>query len=97
MTEKNFSEGSNARRTRKLYAIYDEAKQAFINIMEKDNDKVAIRDFKVMANNPQSLICMAPEEFKLYELGAMDEETGELLENKRLVANAEDYKEVKNV
>lgn len=88
---------SNARRTRKLYAIYDEAKQAFINIMEKDNDKVAIRDFKVMANNPQSLICMAPEEFKLYELGAMDEETGELLSNKRLVANAEDYKEVKNV
>lgn len=75
-------------RTQKLYAIFDRKKMAFLQIMEKGNNALALRDFDVIANAEQGMVKRYPDDFALYKLGEMDEETGELISNKTLIAEA---------
>lgn len=66
-------------KTRKLYAIYDRKRQAYLAVMEKNNNAVALRDFEMIVNAKDGMIKHYPEDYKLSYLGYMDEEKGVLV------------------
>lgn len=84
------------RKLRKLFAIYDRKKMAYLTIIEKTNTPVAIRDFKIIVNAKDGLIKHYPEDYKLDYLGSFDEETGELISNLTTVCEAKEVLENKN-
>lgn len=87
----NMPLASEAVRKKKIYAIFDRKKMAYLGVLEKYNDKTAIRDFEMLANRNDTLISQSPEDFKLSYLGYMNEETGELVAEFKDVAEAKEY------
>ena len=87
----NLAGASNAKRVKKLYAIFDRQRMAYLAIMEKPNHAVALRDFDSIAKDKSGLVNRYPEDFAMYYLGTMDEETGELTSEKQKIGEAKDY------
>lgn len=84
----NKPNASEARRTRGLYAIFDRRKMAYLSIMEKQNNALALRDFEIITNSKEGIISKYPEDFALYKVGKFDEENGELINENMLVIEA---------
>lgn len=68
-------------RVKEYYAIYDKCRKAYLGLMEKPNVKCAIRDFEIMTKDKNSLLNKSPEDFALYKIGDLNEETGEFINN----------------
>lgn len=84
---------SDIKKLRKLYAIYDRKREAYLGVMEKINHNCAIRDFEHLTKSEQSMIKNAPEDFKLDFIGTFDEETGELKAEKTTLIEAKEVLE----
>lgn len=78
------------KRTKGLYSIYDYQRRGFLSIIEKQNDTMAERDFKIMCNSENSLMKMCPDDFSLWKLGEYDEENGTLIADKKELLKAKE-------
>lgn len=62
----------------KVFSLYDVKREMFLPVMCEETRGTALRhlsDIVAQGNNP---VARYPEDFKLYELGSMDEKSGEL-------------------
>lgn len=66
------------KKLRKLYAIFDKKRMAYLTIMEKTNHAVAMRDFEMIVNAKDGMIKHYPEDYSLDFIGTFDEEDGTL-------------------
>lgn len=75
----------------KIYSIYDEKAQMFNTPFFSQNDDMAIRSFQDLASDPQSTIYLHPEDYKLYELGEFETDSGLIvpLDPPRFIINAQ--------
>lgn len=60
-----------------VYAVYDEKAELYNNPFYMLNDKMALRAFKDLANDPQSTIYNNPSDFSLYLIAEYDDSTAE--------------------
>lgn len=60
-----------------IYSIKD-TKVGFTSVFTAPNNFVAIRMFADTAKDGQSLIAMHPEDFELYNLGKLNDESGQI-------------------
>lgn len=78
-------------RSKKMYAIFDRARMAYLSPMEKPNNKTALRDFEIICKQQGGLVAQMPEDFAFYYLGYIDEETGEMVSEKAKLAEATEF------
>lgn len=77
-----------------LIALYDRATEAHAPVMTVNTRAEAIRSFRQAVNDPQTPINKTPTDFELYQVGAYDDEKGEIIiTGRELIARAEDHKE----
>lgn len=76
-----------------LVALYDRATEAYAPIMTVHTRGEAIRSFKQECNNEQSPLRRDPTDYELWQVGAYDDQTGEIHPEKERIARAEDYVE----
>lgn len=86
-----FEQTTQIAKTKKQYAIYDRARKAFLNLMEKPNDRCALRDFEAMCNKAECMLSQCPEDYALYIIGEFNEELGNFEQNLSKIAEATDY------
>lgn len=74
-----------------IYSIYDEKAEMFNTPFFQQNDAIAIRSFNDLAADPQSLIYRHPEDYKLYEIGAFEDNNGLIvpIDPPRFIQNAQ--------
>lgn len=75
----------------KLVALYDRVTEAFAPIMTVRTRGEAIRSFRQEIQNKESPIHKNPTDFELYELATYDEQNGQIVAGKELIARAEDH------
>lgn len=77
--------------TNKIYSIYDEKAEIFSTPFFSMNDNMAIRSFQDLANDPSSTIYKHPEDYKLYELGEFEDQSGKTIpvDPPRFIINAQ--------
>lgn len=63
----------------KLYSVRDVKAEYYGNPFSARNAAEATRSFQQLAEDVKTQVNRYPEEFELWELGAFDVETGELL------------------
>jgi len=63
----------------KLFAVRDSKIEAFVSPHFLQHTGQAIRGFEEVVNNPESALCRHPGDFTLFELGELDQETGQLI------------------
>lgn len=71
----------------KIFAIYDNKAEAFMQPFFASTVGLALRIFADNVANPDSIMNKNPNDFVIYEIGQWDEQTGEvhnLTENKNL-------------
>ena len=71
-----------------LYSIYDKAVGSYMNPLVCINDAEAIRLFTTFVNedNPQSNLANYPEQFAMWRIGTMDDESSTLeVDQKELI------------
>lgn len=61
-----------------VYAVFDEKAKNFGAPFCTSNDNLAMRSFNDAAATPGSVIHNHPEDFKLYQLGTFDDNSGKL-------------------
>lgn len=66
---------------KKYYAIYDKVAKNYSGLIEFQNDAVASRLFKNEQKDKDSFISIKPEDFQLHYICAMEDETGEIVDN----------------
>lgn len=76
---------------KKLYSIYDKKAKATMGIFETTNDLVAIRDFSQVCSNKDSQIAKFAEDYQLLCLGEIDTNTGAIIPEVRVIAQAQEY------
>lgn len=76
---------------KKLYSVYDKKAQSTLQVFELPNDLVAIRDFSQICTNKESQIAKFAEDYSLMCLGELNTETGVIVSDVRVVAQAKDY------
>lgn len=75
-----------------IVAVRDRAVDAFSRPFFVPSVGAAVRSFRDEVNNPESPMNKHPEDYDLYELGAFDDESGDLrsLDKPRMVAIGKD-------
>lgn len=83
--------------TLQIYAIHDVKAQCFGNPFFLSHNGIALREFSDLSNDPQSRINKHPEDYKLYNLGEYDDNSGAFtsLSQPKFLANATDFQETK--
>jgi hypothetical protein len=74
---------------RNLYAIRDSKMNAFLSLVSMRTDDEAKRSLSIIVNDPESLLHRHPNDYELYRLGTLDDESGAItgLENPFHVAS----------
>ena len=62
----------------KIYAIYDNKAEAFMQPYFAGTPGLALRTFADGVNNPDSIFHRHPNDFVLYEVGVYDDHTGDI-------------------
>ena len=73
-----------------LYAIKDK-KVGFEHVFPMKTHGLAIRGFQELANDNKSNVSKYPEDFELYHIGTLDNQTGQLGQNLTCLAKGEEY------
>lgn len=78
---------------KKLYTVFDKKANNGLAIFESNNDLVAIRDFShIVANKTENnMIATYPDDYCLKYLGQYDTETGVIIPEVRVIAEAVEY------
>lgn len=80
-----------------VYCIYDRAASIALKpLLTSRNDVVPLREFKQIANNPESIVHNHPQDFDLMHIGTVNLEAA-LIEHSpsRIVVNAAELKDPK--
>lgn len=78
-----------------LVAIKDTKSVSFGKPSAAVNTDVAIRECKILVNDPAStLVSTYPEDFELFKVGDYDEKTGSIKSDVVFITNLKDLKEV---
>ena len=70
---------------KRYYAIYDKVAKCCSGLFEQPNDAVASRLFESQQKNKDSFICMKPEDFQLQYICTMEDETGQIIDNTKML------------
>lgn len=76
----------------KLYSIRDIKLEKYGQPFVAPNDEIAKRMLQSTIRAGQTTIAEYPEDFQLFKLGEYNEDTGELKNEQRFVANATEFK-----
>lgn len=60
----------------RLYGILDEKAQAFVKMQFFQTDGIATRQFSDAVRDPKTFLNQHPEDYSIYVLGEIDDETG---------------------
>lgn len=63
----------------RLYSVYDRVANVYAEPFTAVNDATAARSFVIAQSNPESMLYAAPQDFQLWYLGSLDNNSGELL------------------
>ena len=66
---------------KRYYAIYDKVAKSYSGLFEQQNDAVASRLFESQRKNKDSFISMKPEDYALYYICTVEDETSEIMDN----------------
>lgn len=66
---------------KRYYAIYDKVAKNHSGLFELQNDAVASRVFESQQKNKDSFINVKPDDFQLFYICSMEDETGEIIDN----------------
>jgi len=70
---------------KRYYSIYDKVSKSYSGLFEQQNDAVASRLFESQRKNKDSFISMKPEDFGLYYICTMEDETGQIIDNTKML------------
>lgn len=85
----NLEKVKNQHFMKPIYAVRDDA-VGFVDVLCQKNDAMAFRYFESACMNKESPVYKYAEQFALYKIGELDEQTGELNAELRLIAKAKD-------
>lgn len=71
-----------------IYAIKDIKIGQFGIPFTKTHQELAVRDFMTLSDDENSNICKYPEDFELWKIGEIDDGTGELINDLKVIVNA---------
>lgn len=74
-----------------LCALYDRATEAYAPIMTTHTRNEALRSFRHECQNKESPIAQHPTDYELHVVGQFNDQTGEIIPHKELLARAEDH------
>lgn len=77
------------RSKKRIYGIKDK-KIGFVEILAGANDGAMVRQFGLAAKNKDLQVGQFPEDFELWKLGNLDEETGDWEKDCRKLVSAEE-------
>lgn len=81
----------------KLYSLFDKRTEKFMAPQVKINNGHALRDLETIVKDKNSLVHLFPNDFEMWYLGFMEEDTGILHnENAMKIGEAKDYVEAEN-
>lgn len=61
----------------KMYSLYDECLTTFNLPFAAQSEQEAIRNFRLVVNDPSSLVFKSPQDFSLYFVAVYDDQKGE--------------------
>lgn len=61
----------------KIYTVYDKAAETYGTLLLFPSNEVAIRNFRLMCNQDDTMYHLCPEDFSLVYLGEFNTETAE--------------------
>lgn len=70
---------------KRYYAIYDKVAKNCSGLFEQQNDAVASRLFESQQKNKDSFISVKPEDFQLHYICTMEDETGQIIDNTKML------------
>lgn len=70
---------------KRYYAIYDKVAKINSGLFEQQNDAVASRLFESQQKNKDSFISVKPEDFQLHYICTMEDETGQIIDNTKML------------
>lgn len=70
---------------KRYYTIYDKVAKTNSGLFEQQNDAVASRLFENQQKNENSFISVKPEDFQLYYICTMEDETGQIVDNTKML------------
>ena len=70
---------------KRYYAIYDKVAKTYSSLFEQQTDAVASRLFESQQKNKDSFISMKPEDFQLHYICTMEDETGQIIDNTKML------------
>ena len=70
---------------KRYYAIYDKVAKTNRGLFEQKNDSVASRLFESQQKNKDSFISVKPEDFQLHYICTMEDETGQIIDNTKML------------
>lgn len=79
-----------------LYSVKDTKLGKFGMPFTAPNDEIAKRNLIATIRAGDNNIAEFPEDFQLFKIGSMNDDTGELTTDVKFLANAIEYKEDKN-
>ena len=69
----------------KMFSIHDEKAVAYITPFFMHNEMMATRQFKNMLTDENATISKNPEDYSLWYLGEFDDNSGELIPDRKLL------------
>lgn len=79
----------------KYYALYDKTSKTFLQLTKHGNNAVALRSLDALVNSrEENMVKKYPDDYSMYLIGYLNEETGEFTQEKTKIGEAAEY--VKN-
>lgn len=63
----------------RLYSVYDRVAAVYADPFSSPNDATAARAFTIAQSSPDSMLYASPQDFQLWYIGSLDNNSGELL------------------
>ena len=63
----------------RLYSVYDRVACLYADPFSSPNDATAARAFTIAQSNPESMLYASPQDYQLWYIGSLDNNSGELL------------------
>lgn len=77
---------------RKIFSVYDEKSEAFLQPFFMDTVGQAIRAITDCCSDPNHNFCRHAADFTLFELGSFDDSTAEFVTEKKSLGNLIEFK-----
>lgn len=95
-TKKFYEKKFNVNKIKKYYSFFDKTRNGFLGLTEKVNDAMALRDLDSVVNENGNLVNKYPDDFSMWYIGYLNEETGDFKSEPRKVGEAKEYVKTEN-